>query len=190
MSPDAKQTCREARWFLEGDVPDVLRPKGRPKRRVDAYNVETLKPWLALKRRGRSSLAERKVRVGRVELVVLADVGGFAETWVKTRLDHERPRGAWLEVRKHWWPSGEVEIGYFEVEGCWGWTVCVDVTRAATPNGRALLGAWRAELSRRGQPSSYPAWIGQRFGPSPTAACANELSRARRDSLQHPSSAT
>src|SRR3954453_12098924 len=56
--------CREARWFLEGEVPNRLRPPGTPVKRTDLYELESLRPWEAYKRRGRPRVVEHKRRGG------------------------------------------------------------------------------------------------------------------------------
>jgi hypothetical protein len=149
---------REARWFVAGGLPGSLRPAGAPLRRVDAYQRSSLLPWNAVKRRGRSIL-EHKVRVGAVELVDVAGITGFGETWVKRRPSPTELDGGWLEVSKRVWTFREVELAVVEVEGRTSWTVCVDLERQPTRTGQAVLERWHGVLRRRGEPVSYPTWL-------------------------------
>src|SRR4051794_413188 len=68
--------CREVRWFVDGEISDELQPTRRPVKRTDLYELETLRPWEAHKRRGRSGVMEHKLRVGRVELTELGGSTG------------------------------------------------------------------------------------------------------------------
>ena len=80
----------EVRWFVPGDAPRRLRPSGRPARRHDAYELDSLRSHHAVKRRGASPFLERKERIGRVELVHPHGVAGFAERWSKERFRDRR----------------------------------------------------------------------------------------------------
>jgi hypothetical protein len=154
--------CREARWFIDGDVPESLQPHRRPAQRTDLYELGTLRPWQAHKRRGRAGVIEHKLRVGRVELIELLDVDGYAETWEKCRDGKPPPAGPYLEVRKQLWITGGIEIGRFEVDGAAGWTLCVDVDRRLNATTRATFEAWVPLLQTAGVASSYPAWLTER----------------------------
>jgi hypothetical protein len=158
------RACREVRWFLDDDVPMSMLPSGRSRTRADRYDVTSLRPWSSVKQRGRAVL-ERKERVGRVELVTVGGLVGFVETWQKVRRRRVPDADGWLEVRKQMWFAQEVEIACVEVGDTVAWTVCIDVTCPASVAGRAALDRWWAPLRRHGQPSSYAAWLGERFGP-------------------------
>ena len=155
--------CREARWFLEGDVPNKLRPPGTPVKRTDLYELESLRPWEAYKRRGRPRVVEHKWRVGRVELIDVLGALGYVETWEKQRDQRERTgSGQWIAVRKQLWTSRGLEIGKFQVDDRAGWTICIDPGARLGSRGRDLLEAWAPLLVERGEPGSYPAWLGSR----------------------------
>jgi hypothetical protein len=156
---DCEHICREARWFLDGDA-SMAPPPGPPQRRIDVYELASLRPWVAVKRRGQSRL-ERKSRVGRVELVMFDGLAGFVETWIKDGRASPPTEAEWLAVRKEWWTCGQVEIGRFEVADRHGWTVNVDMAHPPNRSARAALGSWHAHLLECGTPSSYPAWLDQ-----------------------------
>jgi len=150
---------REVRWILEGRVRVALRPSGRPRRRRDRYDLDTLTPWHAAKRRGSSATLEHKVRTGRVEHGRWSGVDGFVETWRKGRVHSDRDVGTWVAVDKQLWSFGHVEVCHFSVGRTGGWTVCIDVGRLPTPAGTQVLDLWLPELARRGAPDSYPSWL-------------------------------
>jgi len=155
--------CREARWFLEGEVPNRLRPPGTPVKRTDLYELESLRPWEAYKRRGRPRVVEHKWRVGRVELIEVLGALGYVETWEKQRDQRVRTgSGQWIAVRKQLWTSRGFEIGKFQVDDLAGWTICMDPGARLGFRGRGLLEAWAPLLVERGEPGSYPAWLGSR----------------------------
>src|SRR4051794_27871345 len=134
--------CREVRWFLDGEIPDELQPTRRPVKHTDLYELETLRPWEAHKRRGGSGVMEHKLRVGRAELIELLGVDGYVETWEKWRNGKQRPTGPCLEVRKQVWVTAGLEIGRFEVNGDAGWTICVAADRPLNGSARGLMEAW------------------------------------------------
>jgi hypothetical protein len=170
------RACREVRWFVDDEVPASLVPSDRPQRRADCYDVDALRPWTSVKRR-RGCVLERKLRIGRVELVTVAGVVGFAETWQKQRVRDRVVDEEWLEVRKHVWTRGEVEIARVEVAGIRSWTICIDVTRPPSAAGRDALHAWRVPLQRHGQSSGYPAWLAERFALAAGTAAPPDRSR-------------
>jgi hypothetical protein len=152
-------TRTEIRWFVPGGVDGCRRPPGRAVVRADLYQCSTLTPSRSVKLRGRATL-EHKVRTGRVELVEIGALRGFAETWLKidaAGVDVQAD-GPWVKVRKELWRAGGVEVGRVDVGGQRWWTVCVD---AAVMGRRSagLLEGWSDVLIAHGQPHSYASWI-------------------------------
>jgi len=163
-TPDiAPSGHREARWFIVGDIDDELRPLGRPKCRVDSYELTTMRPWHAIKLRDGSAV-ERKSRVGRVEMVHLAGVIGFAERWIKVRRGSWRTPAVWIEVAKRCWRDGSVEVTSLANGAEHGWSLCLDLTEPLPPAALATFERWAETLRARGVAASYPAWLGNRFG--------------------------
>ena len=151
----------EARWFVAGDLPADLRPRQRGRRRVDSYCVPSLSPVSSVKRRGDRRWLEWKVRVGRVELVQCGATIGFAEQWVKQRLDDvpsELARGPWLDVDKRIWRIDGFEIARLTVAGTRWWTVAVRAEVDASA-GPALPPACIGALSIVGTAHSYASWL-------------------------------
>jgi hypothetical protein len=148
----------ELRWFVPGGVAGARRPDGRGVVRTDLYQVRTLAPDRSVKLRGRATL-EHKVRSGRVELVEVGALRGFAETWLKldARGLQTRPDDGWVKVRKELWRGRGVEIGRLDVGGERWWTVCVDA--AAIERRPPLLERWTDVLVAHGQPHSYASWL-------------------------------
>jgi hypothetical protein len=146
------------RWFVPGGADGVRRPPGQPVVRTDLYQCSTLSPSRSVKLRGRTTL-EHKVRVGRVELVEIGDLRGFAETWLKIEPHGSGAQadGPWVKVRKELWREPGIEIGRLDVGGHRWWTVCVAAASVRRPP--SLLGRWNDVLVARGQPHSYASWI-------------------------------
>jgi len=166
---------REVRWFVDGDVGRELRPRGRSRRRIDRYDLHSLRPWSSVKRRGPGGNLERKARVGSVELTTLGGLSGlraFAETWAKTAAGPLRTDGTWLEVDKELWTDRELEIGTYRVGMQRGWTICIDLDRPLSRSTLGALESWAPLLERRGHCSSYAAWLGQHHR-RPLAATAS-----------------
>ena len=163
MTSTTTHDRREVRWIIEGAVPVALRPAGRPRRRRDHYELDSLTSWHAAKRRGTSRALEHKLRMGRVEHVEWSGVDGFIETWRKAPAVADRIGGTWVRVDKELWSFGHLEICHFRVGDANGWTVCVDIDRRATSGGSAVFERWLPELGRRGSPDSYPSWLARRL---------------------------
>jgi hypothetical protein len=150
----------EVRWFVAGDLPADRRPAGSVRRRQDAYNLTNLTPATSVKRRGRRGRTEWKLRVGRVELVQLGAVAGFAERWVKflgEPPEEPLPGDRWLDVRKDVWTDGRLELARLEVAGERWWTVALaDADHAGASR---LLAPWSEWLEAIATPGSYPSWL-------------------------------
>jgi hypothetical protein len=155
----------EVRWFAEGCLP--WRPDFDPRRRTDVYDGAALGPDRSVKRRGLDGPVESKWRAGRVELVEIAGVVGFAERWFKRRLATDgrrwRPSGPPRVVTKTTWTLGGVDVTEVLMDGRIGWTVAV---RPAVETDRALLEGLRSHLEAAVS-MSYPAWLLER---APAAA--------------------
>lgn len=154
----AERSRTEIRWFVPGGAPGCRRPPGRSVVRTDLYQLSTLTPDRSVKLRGRATL-EHKVRSGRVELVELGLLRGYAETWRKLDargldVSADEP---WMKVRKELWRERGIEVGRLDVDGRRWWTVCVDAASIDRPP--ALLERWRAVLVGHGQCHSYASWI-------------------------------
>jgi len=133
--------------------------RGRLLARVDAYELTTLRPWHAVKRRN-GSIIECKQRVGPVEEVAIAGVVGFAERWVKQRPGSWRQPAVWVELAKQRWRDGAVEITHITTSSLRAWSVCVDLTKPLSWNDMTILERWADVLVDRGVAASYPAWLG------------------------------
>lgn len=146
----------EARWFVAGRLPEALVPPRPPLRRCDEYDLSRLAPDRSVKRRGGRHI-ESKLRIGRVQLVEIGGVTGFAERWLKARvLEDERwAHHAWLAVRKQVWRRRGLQVCAIDVEGEEWWSVAVSVPGVEAE----LLAPWRGALLERGQPSAYPDWL-------------------------------
>ena len=148
---------------MPGDAPRRLRPSGRPARRHDAYELDSLRSHHAVKRRGASPFLERKERIGRVELVHPHGVAGFAERWSKERFRDRRLLldGSWVVVSKAVWRTDGLEVARVAVDaaGEVSWTLCLDLSRSPSGAADEVLEAWRLVLDDRGEPSSYPSWL-------------------------------
>jgi hypothetical protein len=150
----------EVRWFADGSLP--WQPAFDPRRRTDVYDGAALGPDRSVKRRGLDGPVELKWRAGRVELVEVAGLEGFAERWFKRRLATDgrrwRPSGPPRVVTKTTWTLGGVDVTEVLMDGHVCWTVAV---RPAVETDWALLdGLWShlgAAVSR-----SYPAWLLER----------------------------
>ena len=144
----------EARWFVAGPLPDDLRPRRSAHHRRDHYDLASLSPVASTKRRGRRAEAEHKRRVGRVELVEVGSLVGFAERWQKQRMRHTPP-GWWTAVDKAVWTVDGVELTEVTVGGGAWWTVAV---AAGRPAALRVPERW-AERLAVATPASYPAWL-------------------------------
>ena len=161
---DHETIPREVRWFQHGDGPDAT---GTVRRRTDAYLITSLTPSSSLKRRGRSGPLEMKARVGRVELVRVAGLVGFAERWVKDRIPAAavgHQRDGWLHVDKTAWIEDGVELSLVVLGGRRCWSAACDPEDPVAgawvrAHRRALTGAIAA---------SFPAWLLQRVAAQPS----------------------
>ena len=141
---------------MRGDLPAELVPAGRFVRRTDDYHLRQLACDRALKRRGGRAL-EWKHRVGRVELVELDGVAGFAESWVKVAAGvSPQPSRSWLTVRKRIWQVGaEVQVTALVVADEAWWSVCITCVEPAAH----ALAPWARRLRRDGIASAYPDFL-------------------------------
>jgi len=141
---------------VRGRLPEALTPRGQPQRRCDEYDLRRLAPHRAVKRRGRRHL-EWKQRIGRVELIEIANVTGFAERWMKGRaLDDQRNEpGEWLAVHKRIWRGRGVEVSAVEVAGEEWWSLAVSCDGMV----EHVLEPWWCALRADGEASAYPGWL-------------------------------
>ena len=137
--------CEEVRWFVPADGVKSQAPKGRPVVRFDLYHLSGVTPSHSVKLRGRTTL-EHKVRLGRVVMVQIAGVRGFAETWHKVdapKLEVTDGNDVWITVRRSLWRRRGVEIGRLDVVEQRWWTVCVEADTEASTLPPALSSGGR-----------------------------------------------
>ena len=146
---------------MPGEIPAVLRPAGDGIVRVDSYDLASLTPAAAWKRRGDGGRVELKLRSPQVVAVRVDGVAAVAEQWRKERLAHASTADAadWLAVRKRLWERVGLQITELEIGGERWTSLAVGVEHAAPTDRRALVGRWRDHLEAMAVPASYPTFL-------------------------------
>ena len=153
-----RRARREARWFIEGDLPRSMRPARRSVHRTDEYHVPTLSPDLSIKRRGGTSRLEAKTRSA-AEVLTIAGAASVAERWQKWRArSHEELAGPWCAVDKQIWTLDGFEVARVSLADRRWWTFAFPLDRHEAPRNPQLA-PWLARVAGADAGGSYAAWL-------------------------------